>query len=285
MTTSKTIFKQLLRASNLNFKQFKQIQNFNKQSKFSSFNEEQVISNFLKQIDIKHNFFVDIGAANGVSWSNTCLLAMQGWKGLSVEYNSEEFAELAEEYKCFSGINLSRCMVTPDNVVSLLNTNQVPREFGVLSLDIDSYDYYVLEEILKAYRPCIICTEVNHIIPPPIKFTVKWDPKYNWNNQDNCHGQSLSQLNFLATKYDYGIAHLEFNNAFLIPQKISEINKIPLLSPEEAFQKGFLERCDRAKKFPYGKDLEAVYGLSPEEAFSFINKAFAKHEGKYICSL
>jgi hypothetical protein len=114
---------------------------------------------------------------------------------------------------------------------------------------------------------------------------VKWDPKYNWNNQDNCHGQSLSQLNFLATKYDYGIAHLEFNNAFLIPQKISEINKIPLLSPEEAFQKGFLERCDRAKKFPYGKDLEAVYGLSPEEAFSFINKAFAKHEGKYICSL
>lgn len=46
-------------------------------------------------------------------------------------------------------------MVMPDTVVSLLSAN-IPRD-GVLSLDIDSYDYAVLEQILNYYRPRLIC--------------------------------------------------------------------------------------------------------------------------------
>ncbi|HCF29514.1 MAG TPA: hypothetical protein DEV81_20445 [Cyanobacteria bacterium UBA11049] len=97
------------------------------------------------------------------------MLAVNGWSGLAIEYNSEDFAELAEEYKDFSGVNLSRCMVTPDTVVPLLTSNRVPREFGVLSLDIDSYDRDVLAQILNSYRPSLICVEINEKIPPTAK--------------------------------------------------------------------------------------------------------------------
>jgi hypothetical protein len=273
--------KKALRVLGLNLKQLKQIQKFNQQSKFSSLDEERIISEILDNISIKHKFFVDIGAANGVSWSNTCLLAVKGWEGLSVEYNSESFAELAEEYKTFSGVNLSRCMVTPENVVTLLKANQVPQEFGVLSLDIDSYDYYVLEQILNCYRPSIICTEINERIPPPIKFTIKWNPNYV-GNTDFCYGQSISQLNVLASKHDYGIVDLEFNNAFLVPKQIS---RMPSLSPEEVYKKGFLERPDRKEKFPWGRDMEEIHSLSPEEALNFIKKTFDKYEDEFICTL
>lgn len=274
--------KQFLRILGLNFKQLKQIQNYNKQSKFSSLDEEKIIDDILQTIDIRHNFFVDIGAANGVSWSNSCQLALKGWQGLSVEYESESFAELAEEYKSFSGINLSRCMVTPENVISLLKGNQVPQEFGFLSLDIDSYDYYVLEQILKFYRPSLICTEINQRIPPPIKFTVEFNPDYAWSNRDSCTGQSISQLNILLNEYNYGIVDLEFNNAFVIPK---ELGNIAFLSPEEAFRKGFLERPDRKQKFPWGQDMEEIYSLSTEDAVAFIKKAFRKYEGKFICEI
>jgi hypothetical protein len=286
MNKVKKLTKQLLKMTGVSFKQLKQIQSFNKESKFSSLNEEKIISEIIQTINIKHNFFVDIGAANGVSWSNTCLLAINGWKGLAVEYNSEDFAELAEEYQAFPDVNLSRCMVTPETVVSLLSANKVPREFGVLSLDIDSYDYAVLEQILNYYRPSLICVEINEKIPPPIKFTVKWEPE-KWNpnhiwNKDYFYGQSISQLHELCTEHGYGIVDLEYNNAFLVPKQIS---RMPILNPEEAFKKGYLERTDRKEKFPWNAEIEEVYSLSPEAALNFINKMFKKYEGKYICTL
>jgi hypothetical protein len=271
----------LLSIFGLDLKQLMQIKNFNKASKFSSLEEEEIISKTLKKIEKRTHFFVDIGAANGVSRSNTCLLALKGWEGLSVEYDSESFALLAEEYKSFPAVNLSRCMVTPENVVSLLSANKVPQEFGFLSLDIDSYDYFVLEEILNSYRPSLICTEINEKIPPPIKFTVKWSP--NWLRRlDGCYGQSISQLNELCTKHDYGIVELEYNNAFLVPK---EISKIPFLNPEEAYKKGYFERHDRKEKFPWNADMEQIYSLSPEEALNLLNRRFKKYEGQFICTL
>ncbi|HCF29513.1 MAG TPA: hypothetical protein DEV81_20440 [Cyanobacteria bacterium UBA11049] len=87
--------------------------------------------------------------------------------------------------------------------------------------------------------------------PPPLKFTVKWEwenwnPNYVWNT-DYFYGQSISELEVLCTKYDYGIVDLEYNNAFLLPK---EISKVPFLSAESAFKKGYLERADRKEKFP-----------------------------------
>jgi hypothetical protein len=64
-------------------------------------------------------------------------------------------------------------MVTPNNVVSLLLANDTPKEFAFLNLDLDGYDYFVLEQILTHYRPKLICKEINEKIPPPIKFSVK----------------------------------------------------------------------------------------------------------------
>lgn len=286
MSKAKKLTKQLLKMTGVSFKQLKQIQNSQKESKFSSLNEEKIIADILKNIEVKHNFFVDIGAANGVSWSNTCLLAINGWQGLAVEYNSEDFAELAEEYQDFPGINLSRCMVMPDTVVSLLSANKVPREFGFLSLDIDSYDYAVLEQILNSYRPRLICVEINEKIPPPIKFIVKWEPdkldtERVW-NKDYFYGQSISQLHVLCTEHEYGIVGLEYNNAFLVPK---EISKMPFLSPETAFKQGYLERADRKEIFPWNAQIEEIYSLSPEEALNYLNKAFKEYEGKYICTL
>ena len=38
------------------------------------------------------------------------------------------------------------------------------------------------EEWLTRYRPELICAEVNEKIPPPLKFSVRWDPNYRWSN-------------------------------------------------------------------------------------------------------
>jgi hypothetical protein len=66
-----------------------------------------------------------------------------------------------------------------------------------MNFDIDSYDYYLLSEILTLYRPQLICTEINEKIPTPIKFKVMYShkPKYDHTRVGNYFfGMSISAL-------------------------------------------------------------------------------------------
>ncbi len=102
-------------------------------------------------------------------------------------------------------------------------------------IDIDGYDYFVLDELLSSFRPAIICAEINEVIPPPIKFTVKLHPSYVW-GENHFLGQSICQLSLLCKKYDYILVELHYNNAFLVPK---ELNPFTPLTPEDAYIKGY----------------------------------------------
>jgi hypothetical protein len=248
---------------------------------YSAFDEQVIIERYIEQLACKQRFCVDIGASDGISCSNTYALFRAGWAGLAVECDGEKFTALAGRLRASSGAQLSNCRVTPENVESLLRAHGVPREFGFLSLDIDGYDYFVLERILEAYRPSLICAEINEKIPPPIKFTVKWESRYRWAT-DHFYGQSIAQLATLAMRYDYALARLDINNAFLIPH---EICPVPALSPEAAYRTGYAERPDRKQKVPWNADMETLLTMPPQQGIEFLRKFFAKYEGKYICEL
>lgn len=253
----------------------------NNRVKYSSLDEESVIENYINTIDVKNKYCVDIAASDGVTMSNTYFLFQRGWSGLAVEYDNAKFAALAAHYINFINVSLSKSMVTPDNVVNLLEANQVPKYFGLLSLDIDGYDYFVLDKILTSFRPSIICAEINEKIPPPLKFTVKWDSDYVWEN-NHFFGQSICQLNILCQKYEYALVELHYNNAFLIPK---ELSPYPSLTPEEAYRKGYLEQPDRKQKFPWNANIEEIHSLAPEQALNYVNNFFTQYQGKFICSL
>lgn len=226
-------------------------------------------------------YCVDIGASDGTSMSNTYSLYSKGWTGLAVEYDAEKFANLATRYKDFPRVQLAKCKVTPGNVLSLLATNSVPRDFDFLSLDIDGYDYFVLEKLLSCYRPKLICAEINEKIPPPIKFTVKYDSSYVW-DEDHFYGQSLAQLNGLAEKHKYSLINLHYNNAFLVP---SEMCFEPALSPEEAYRLGYKDKLDRKERWPWNADMEDVLHMEPEVGLAFISKYFEKYKNTFEISL
>lgn len=250
-------------------------------AQYSYQEEEKIIKQILSQLNLSDRVYVDIGAANGVNGSNSFSLVKDGWGGLAVEYNSDEFSKLAYEYRNYGNVNLSKCMVTPENVLFLLKAHQIPKEFGFLTLDIDGYDYFVLEQILTEYRPSLICAEINEKIPPPIQFTVKYNPNYP-GPRGHLYGQSLCQMNILCERHEYAIVQVEYNNAFLIPK---EINPLPALTPEEAYRQGYLDRSDRHQKYPWNADMEEIHSLSPQEAVDFVKRKFADYESEYICQI
>jgi len=243
--------------------------------------EESTINKHLDFLGIKEGCCVDIGAGDGKESSNSCALYKNGWSGLAVEMDPVKFSHLARNVLAFQNVNLVKCKVTPGNIVPFLLANEIPQDFDFLSLDIDGYDYFVLDRILGIYHPKLICAEINEKIPPPIKFAVKWDPFYEWAG-DHFYGQSLSMLYELAIQRGYSLVELNYNNAFLIP---SEYNPEVSLTPEEAYRIGYKEKADRKERFSWNRNMEHVLSMSPEDALAFVHEYFKKYKGLFEASI
>jgi hypothetical protein len=244
---------------------------------FSNFDEERIIKEYSAQLlpAARMHTAVDLGAGDGVRHSNTHALFAGGWAGLAVEADSRRVYRLARTYRNHPRVFVSRCRVTPHNVVPLLAAYEIEPEFGVLSLDIDSYDYWVLDALLARFRPRLIVTEINEKIPPPIKFVVKYDPDFQLRH--HFYGYSIESLAELCARHAYALVELEYNNAFLAPAEIAPA----ALTPAEAYRRGYLARADRQAKFRLNEDMEILHTLDAAAGVTFLNRFFAQHQGKY----
>jgi hypothetical protein len=245
---------------------------------YSFLDEEILIRKYTNALTLENNYCVDIAASDGISMSNTYLLFKAGWYGIAVEFDANKFAKLASSYAPFVNVNLVKIKVTPGNVIFILQGCMCPRNFAFLNLDIDSYDYFVLDKLLGEYRPSLICVEINEKVPPPVKFTVTYDSHHAW-ELDHFYGQSISKCYDLCKKYKYEIVELHYNNLFIIPR---ELNRFESLSPEAAYESGYKNKPDRKEKFPWNSDMEVLQTMTREESIDFLENKFEKYKGKFI---
>jgi hypothetical protein len=242
-------------------------------------NEDKIIEYLVSQMGLadSERYYVDVGASNGIQMSNTFALVASGWSGISVEANADKFACLANYYRSYEGASLFRGLATPENILKILSAFNAPKRFGFLSLDIDGYDWFVLEKMLEEYRPSIICMEINESLPPPLKFSVLYRPDYWW-QVNHFFGCSISKVSELAERNDYGIYWLEYNNLFLLDKR--RVN-FPSVSAEEAYRKGYVNREDRQQKFYWNEGMDALIGMNPADAIEFVKDKFSQYEGMY----
>jgi hypothetical protein len=254
-----------------------------RRSGFSNFDEERMLAGFISRLDPEGAALtaVDVGAGDGIRGSNTYALFLRGWRGVGFEGDERRARRLARAYRNLEGVEARHALVTPQNVVNLLREHDVPRDFGVLSLDVDSYDYWVLDAVLGSFRPRVVVTEINEKIPPPVRFRVGYDP--NFQLQLHFFGYSIASLEELCARHDYALLALEYNNAFVAPREL--LGRHDALDAATAYRRGYSGRPDRRQRFPRNHDMEALHSMTPAESVAFLKNFFARHEGKYELSL
>jgi hypothetical protein len=245
---------------------------------FSKFGEQRILLQYIDELlpPWYAKAAVDIGAGGGMRWSNTYSLFLEGWSGVGIEANNTKFNLLQRAYRDLANVKSCHTRVDPYNICDLLHSCGIPTNFGVLSLDIDGNDYWVLDAILQEFRPALIVTEINEKIAPPLRFVVKFDPHFELRH--HFYGFSIAALEDFCEKHNYGILALEYNNAFLAPCEIAEGR---FIDAESAYQSGYLQRKDRKALFPSNEDLESLHSLSPAEALDFLRRFYSKEAGKY----
>ena len=239
------------------------------------------IDKLLGTLGIQGGYVVDIAAADGFTQSSTLgLFKRPEWAGLAVEMDPKKFATLAFIYANFPRARLSRSRVTPLNIRSLLECFEVPKDFDLLNLDIDSYDLYVVESMLKAeFRPKIISMEINEKIPPPIFFTVDYDESHYW-QMDHFFGCSILAAATIVKPFGYVLQNLVYNNAFFVRNDIA-FNRISDMNVDDAYINGYVNAPGRDALFPWNTDVNCLLEYSADQSFDFLKVYFKKYNGKY----
>lgn len=238
-------------------------------------NDTQIINQYLPIIDKGNSFFIDIGCSYEFNIPEEEILRSS--QTIFFECDASKISRY-EKWKNHSNFKLITERVTPGNVVQLIKSvhdNRLPK---LLDIDIDGYDWFVLEKILDFFRPSIIVAEINEKIPPPIKFSVKYSKDYSW-DASHYYGMSLAKADELFQKHQYQIINLSYNNVFAVAKEHNP--NIPIFSAEQAYEK-FYKKANWEKYFSYNKDVENWLRLNTEQAIVEIDKYFKKYHGNYV---
>jgi hypothetical protein len=245
---------------------------------FSHSREQEMVWGFIEELLPTNipRFAIDIGAGNGIRWSNTYSLFLSGWQGFGVEADERKFVQLVRAYRDLPGVKACHSQIGPENAISILKQFQTPKDFGLLSLDIDGNDYWVLRTLLRQFRPALVITEINEKVPPPLRFVVRPEP--NFKLRHHFYGYSMAALADLCELNRYGILALEYNNAFLAPMELGHGRFVDALT---AYRDGYRDRVDRKERFATNLDVEPVLSMSSSEALKFLDHFYAEEPGKY----
>jgi hypothetical protein len=197
---------------------------------YSQFGEDGIIEFLLQSIlpERATHTFVDIGAGNGYKISNTWALALDGYGGLAVERRATRADALRRNYEKNNVLAVPWCAkVTPEWVKR--NSEAFPERPDLLSLDIDSIDYYILKEILAVgIRPTVLCLEYNPNFGPEMKATARLGARISSRDRNLHYGASLALLDSLATKngYEFVCCESHGSNAFFVRSASCDAKRI-----------------------------------------------------------
>jgi hypothetical protein len=164
---------------------------------------------------------VEIGVEDGTE-CNTRLLRENGWEAI--------------QFDCVANYLVHQEYVTAENITEIFEDYDIPRDFDLLSIDIDSNDLWVWNALDESYTPRVVCIEYNAKIPPSDAKTVAYDPALVWDGSDYM-GASLRALWLVGLKKGYSLMYCDNNgvNAFFLRDDLVG-GTLTAKTPEEAFK-------------------------------------------------
>jgi hypothetical protein len=235
---------------------------------FSQWGEDGIIQYLTKSIEIKHKTFIEFGVESFMEANCRFLMMKDNWNGYVIDASSSNIANLKNSYFYWKyQIDAVDAFVTKDNINDLLAKSCFDEDVGILSIDIDGNDYFILEAI-NTVRPRILICEYNAVFGAR-KISVPYDPGFSRTKKHHSNlywGASLSAITFLANRKGYSLVGSNTSgcNAFFVRNDLLN-EKVKVLTAEQAFFPSTIRQSrDQHGNLSYlgGADrLKAIRGL------------------------
>lgn len=232
-------------------------------SVYSQHDEDGILQYIFSLIGEGNKSFIEIGCGypNGIENNTSNLAINHGWHGLMIDRDEEwirKTREILETHKntLVHPVRIEIANITADNINQTIESFGYKGQIDLFSLDVDSVDYYIIEN-LSVVTPRVIVVETPPIWGPGYAKTVPNNPEYNCVNNPHFYGASLEAFTKLLKKKNYrlvGVNRLS-TNAFFVhngwPHRgLPEVEVKDCFTHPRAIQ-GIQERPEKTKHLPW----------------------------------
>ncbi len=123
---------------------------------FTQYGEDGLIEAAFEKFGIANEWCFEVGAADGVFYSNTLRLRNAGWSAVLIEAGADQFAKLSE----FASWRVRTIHETigPASLDRILRESNAPRQLDLGVIDIDGQDWWAWDG-MQEFRPRLMLVE------------------------------------------------------------------------------------------------------------------------------
>ncbi len=221
----------LLSVKNRYFKKIKDLSDIEFQV-YSQWGEDGIIDWLITKYPEIPKSFLEIGTQNYRESNTRFLLINKNWKGFIIEADKAAVKDIKSQ-RIYWKHNLRAIneFITKDNINNIIKGFNIPKKIGLLSLDIDGVDYWVLSK-LSALDPSIIVCEYNSLFGQKKSVTVPYKSNFIRSEEHYSnlyYGASINAFIDLMKKKNYFLigTNSAGNNAFFVRKNIwNKVKKI-----------------------------------------------------------
>lgn len=205
---------------------------------FSQFGEDGIIQYLVSKVPIGSRRFVELGVGDYRESNTRFLLQKDAWEGLAVDARRLHLAFIeSTPIRWRHRLYGRSAFLDADNVNQVIADAGFDGDVGLLSIDIDGNDYWVLKA-LDVVSPRIIVAEYNAVFGPTAAATIPYDPCFG---QHVGHpsgvyfGASLAALCHLLSAKGYQLVGCGSAgvNAFFVRQELA--GELPCLEASDGW--------------------------------------------------
>lgn len=206
---------------------------------YSQWGEDGIIQHLIDLVSIPQKVFIEFGVENYTQANTRFLLKNNNWSGLVMDGSEENIQYIKRDPIYWShNLKVVHAFIDRNNINSLISSNALKGDIGLLSIDIDGNDYWVWDAI-DVVSPRIVICEYNSRFGPLAKVTVPYDPSFIRSQahfSNLYYGASIAALADLGDKKGYVLVggNRAGNNVFFVRKDVA--GGISSILPETAFR-------------------------------------------------
>jgi hypothetical protein len=236
---------------------------------FSQWGDDGIIQWLTHHLELRSKTFVEFGVSDYVESNTRFLLMNNNWSGLVMDGSPRNVDQIVKaSYFWQYDLTAKAAFVDKENVNDLIQSAGLPKEIGLLHIDIDGNDYWIWQAI-HVVQPTVVILEYNSVFGAERSITIPYDKAFQRTRAHKSnlyYGASLRALYQLSEERGYAFigCNSAGNNAYFVKREaLNQVVRESTLEQGYVTSK-FRESRDASGKLTYlgGKErLEAIRGL------------------------
>ena len=232
---------------------------------YSQWGEDGIIDWLINKFPEIPKSFLEIGTENYKESNTRFLLVNKNWDGFLIEADKVAVKDIKSQRVFWKhNLKIENKFITKDNINTIIKKINIPKKIGLLSLDVDGVDYWIMNN-LSVLEPSIIVCEYNSLFGQKKSVTVPYKKNFIRSEEHYSnlyYGASIKAFVELMKKKNYFLigTNSAGNNAFFLKKNLfNKINK--LISEKKIFVSKFRESRDSNGKLTFldkKKSLELI---------------------------